>query len=395
MSESSVLERPVQTKKNEVRILVGTFTSTLGSGVSVIASALLISYQHGEASNIGLLFIIVALPQAFFSFLFGQMADRFSPEKICLVANSICAIASVWIFAAVFADTISPMKLYIAAFILSSCAAVIFPATNSLIRRCVDGPALARFSAHFEIALQFGSLISVALGGVAMDLFSPAYVFLFSALSYLISGIIIAGVSYTRYKRLENAPDIASVTTHYRISGAIFLYATGSVIITVTNTLMVILVIQYFSANATSLGIADALAGGGVIMSAFLMAPLRRFLSLPAMIIMGYLLCAVCILIQPRFELVHFFILFPLGSFFYGFARIGCRQLIYSISAVNQTGRLFGIANATGLAISVPVTLLISHIVEQNGVITGYAGTAIFVAMSTVIFSVMLCARKS
>lgn len=378
-------------KKNKEQILLlSIFTSTLGSGIAIITSALLISNKTGNPEDIGLLFIAAAFPQAFMSFFSGLLSRRLTPKKICFITSIVCSVVSLWLFSIVLFGNDTPALLYTFSFIISSCSALCFPAINMLIRYCINEGDLPRFNARFEVALQIGSLISVALGGIALDIFPAAYIFLFSTCTYLLSGLLITQIKYINETTNTKNNQGERVVKTYRSAGALLLYATGSVIITVTNMLMVIIVVQYFGASATSLGIADALAGIGVIFSALITPYLNKAFKLPLIICGGFLISAFFILIQPRFELNHYFFLFPLGCLFYGFARIGCRQLIYSLCTQQMTGRFFGVANAIGLVLSVPITLGISEVVKQHGIIAGYTYTASYIVVSTCISMVIL-----
>ncbi|ADU72829.1 MFS transporter [Pantoea sp. At-9b] len=376
------------------RLLSGTFAYTFGNGIAVIAAALIMSQTTGDPGSIGVLFIMVSLPQALLSFVAGRMADHYSPQRICLVANLISASGGGGLLLLAVFGELTPYPLYFFSFLLSACTAMIFPATNALIRHCVREEQLPRFSSRFEIAIQAGSLISVAIGGAAMDHFSPASVFLVSAIAYFISGLLIGSLRYRSPTSAETDADVQQVLNHYRPAGALLLYATGNVIITVTNTLMVILVVQYFSASATSLGIADALAGVGVIVSSLLYTRIHKQFPLVVIIAGGYLLCAICIFLQPRFGLSHYFVLFPLGTLFYGFARIGCRQLIYSVCRREATGRFFGYANAAGLALSVPATLAVSWLVRHHDVMMGYTATGLFIISGMVVALYILLFKR-
>lgn len=394
MSITPEIPLPAEDRSLAWRLLSGTFAYTFGNGIAVIASALIMSQTTGDPGSIGMLFIMVSLPQALLSFAAGRMADHYPPQKICLVANLISASGGGGLLLLALAGQLTPYPLYFFSFLLSACTAMIFPATNALIRHCVREDQLPRFSSRFEIAIQAGSLISVAIGGAAMDHFSPASVFLVSAIAYFTSGLLIGSLRYRSQTSAESDADVQQILNHFRPAGALLLYAIGNVIITVTNTLMVILVVQYFSASATSLGIADALAGVGVIISALLYTRVQKQLPLIAIIAGGYLLCAICIFLQPRFGLAHYFILFPLGTLFYGFARIGCRQLIYGVCPRKTTGRFFGYANAAGLTLSVPVTLAVSGMVREYDVMMGYTVTGLFIISGMVVSLYILLSRR-
>ena len=117
---------------NERYLLLASLISTLGSGVLIIANALIISHTMGTAKAVGLLFILVALPQAFFSLLFGKISDTYDRKKICIITNIFNALIVISVLAGIkFFDDPS-MTVFVGSFMLSITTAMFSRQTTPL-----------------------------------------------------------------------------------------------------------------------------------------------------------------------------------------------------------------------------------------------------------------------
>lgn len=370
--------------RQESAVLLSVFCSTFGSGMAIISGAFLLTKITNSPNSVGIFFILAAIPQALMSLLSGKITGRVAPEKIYFLSGMLSCLVMVLVFISAKFDSISLVELYLYPFAISACSALGFPAINVIISRAVNRKKITSFNSKFEVMLQSGSLISVALAGLAIDYIGVDSVFALSALSFLISSLLILRVNCTSVHFSDaNSTEIVNDTKN-SIYGAMILYSTGTVIITVSNALMVMLIIKFYSSTASILGFADALAGIGVIAAAIVFPKVSKLASSFTITILGFLFCSFALYFQPKFSLSAYLFLFPIGCFFYGFSRIGCRQLIFSICDNSRIGISFGIANALGLIISIPLTMWIGSIIERHGIPLGYTMLSIYIIISLV-----------
>jgi MFS family permease len=144
-------------------LLPATSVTSLGNGIQLVTSAILVFATAGSALSVGWPFIAASVPPALLSLVFGRIADRYDRRTLCLIADMASALAAlvlpVWLL---LGGATTPVA-HLVSFALAALAAMFMPASNALRKERVAPGRLVRFSAHYEIALQAGSLLSYAL----------------------------------------------------------------------------------------------------------------------------------------------------------------------------------------------------------------------------------------
>ncbi|WP_268799654.1 MFS transporter [Pseudomonas huanghezhanensis] len=381
---------------NERYLLLASLISTLGSGVLIIANALIISQIMGTAKAVGFLFILVALPQAFFSLLFGKISDTYDRKKICIVTNILNAVIVISILVGIAFFDDPSMTVYVGSFMLSLTTAMFFPANNAIIKDAITKTRMAIFNSKLEMSTQIGTLTSVAIGGFLIQYSGVNFVFVLNAITFLCSAFLFKLININRQSTTltdtsSNADaDLEKGDVQIRKPWLILLYGIGNIIITVSNMLLVILVTKHYSAGASVLGIVDALAGVGVFVAAALTPVLQKRYSLLSIVIIGYIGNALFIALQPQFNIMWLIVFFPLGALSFGIARISCRTLMFNSISSQYTGRFFGMSNALGLASSVVLIYVIGSLVDTFDVIAGYVALAATVVALTSLASLFV-----
>lgn len=373
-------------KRNENLILTASLVSTLGSGILTIANALIISQSMGTAKAVGTLFILLALPQAFFSVLFGKLADMYDRKRICIVTNIVNALIVIGVLAGIKTFSDPSMIIFICSFVLSLTMAIFFPANNAIIKDSVEAGRMAQFNARLEMAVQIGALTSVAIGGFLIQLIGVDFVFILNAITFIVSAILFFMLALRAHKPddtsatgNQNDTDTPSSEPAVRKPWLMLLYGVGNIIVTVSNMLLVILVTKHFASGAGVLGIVDALAGVGVAIAAAITPLLQKRFSLLTIVIFGYVANALFIALQPQFTLALLLVFFPLGAICFGLARISCRTLMFNTIPSHYTGRFFGFSNAIGLTSAVILTYAIGGLVDDTNILAGYVALAVAV----------------
>lgn len=387
-------------RKNEALILSASLVSTLGSGILTIANALIISQSMGTAKAVGTLFILIALPQAFFSVLFGKLSDVFDRKKICIITNLINAVIVLGVLSGIrfFADP--AMTIFVCSFMLSMTMAMFFPANNAIIKDSVEPGRMAAFNARLEMAVQIGALVSVAVGGFLIQLVGVDFVYVLNAMTFILSAVLF--YLLRPYQHAADADKPASSSAQQEGCDAavirkpwlMLLYGTGNVIVTVSNMLLVLLVTKHFAAGAGVLGVVDALAGVGVAIAAAATPFLQKRFSLLAIIAFGYIANACFIALQPQFSITWLMIFFPLGAVCFGLARISCRTLMFNTIPSEYTGRFFGFSNALGLTLAVVLTYIIGGLVDGHNILIGYVALAGAIVTLSVLASTLVFKGK-
>lgn len=296
--------------RNLLKFIVGTFITNLGTGIQTITAAFLTLSLTGSVSSVGLLFFLATLPKIAASIFAGHIADRFNKKWVMVLCDiaSALTIGAMAIIGA-FGDGVIPLSaIYIGTFVVSLFESIFSPVSNAMIGDLARSDQQAKISARFESAIQLGALLSVALGGFFVAWFGAIVLFGFNALSFVLSALITSQIRMhsspqTNEKETQASDQSTPVfhTPSFRVRGAsALLFGMGRVVITVSNTLLVVLVIQYHGNGIEMLGLTDALAGLGVLVASLVFVRIHKKLGDMVTVFIGYGGCATFIVLQPQ-----------------------------------------------------------------------------------------------
>ncbi len=386
---SAVASGPATAAPNRAeRLLIpAAFVTCLGNSIQLTAAALLVLQTQRSTLAVGWLFIAVAVPQVGLSLFFGQLADRFDRRTLCVICDLTSAAAAlalpVWLLVGGGAN----VAAYVTNFILAVVAALFMPASNALIKERIAPARLGPFNANFEIAIQAGTLLSAAVGGFMVQLFGVRPLFVFNAVTFIAS----AACMYLLGRRPAYVPAadadaaeasaVAAGATPVRrpLARLALLYAVGNIVITLSNTLLVVVIIVTFQRQAGIVGVVDAMAGIGVIAAAVLYKRVSTRVPNLRLVFVGYLASAAIIAVEP-FNVWLLVALIPFSGMFFGLARISARTMLMSAVEESRAGRVFGATQALGLGLSAILTVLISRLADQTRVSYAFFALAAVVA---------------
>jgi MFS family permease len=365
-------------------LLLAIFITSLGNSIQLTAASIVTLRTEGSAVAVGWLFVAFSAPPVLLSFYFGRLADRFDRRTLCIVSDlgsTVIAIGlPVWLLLGLRADA----GLYAATFGLAAMGALFLPASNALIKERVAENRLGPFNANFEMAFQAGTLLSTGIGGWFVQLFGARPLFFFNGATFVAS--ILCFLAMGRRPTSLPAPEEATIVdagveppaaTSRLPIGLAVLYALGNPVITVSNTLLVVLVIGTFREGAGILGVVDALAGIGFFASAVLYKRLIRRVPDLRIALVGYLASAAFITLEPQFGVIALMFLLPGGTITFGVARVACRTMLMRAIHESRAGRVFGAANAFGLSLSIVATIAIAEIVDRTHARWGFVALAV------------------
>jgi MFS family permease len=401
-----------------------TFITMLGNNIQLIATSLLVYRTAGSALAVGWVFILTAIPQALFSALFGRIADHVDRRRLCLVADLGSALTAVALPVAIVFGASPSGAGYVISFILALFASIFMPASNALFKERLPRERLGHFSSNYEIGYQGGALLSGVLGGFVAQLVGVTPLFYFNAATFVGSAVCIlavgrraaaAGASATPAAQAAAeaadaaeaaaeaaAPAEPAATTHPEpgapdgrrpILRLALLYAVGTVLITVENTLLLVAIVHRFHEGAALLGVTDALAGIGMLAAATLYKKIKDRADYRYLITAVFLSCAVLTAIQP----IAVWTLLPcilLCGVSFGLGRVPARTEIMRAVDPDRAGRTFGAANAFGLAASVAATVVVATIVGHHGVVPGFLTLALIGGVPVVVIGVSLMTSR-
>jgi MFS family permease len=370
-------------------LLPATFVTNLGNSIQLTAASIVMLQTAHSAVAVGWLFVAFAVPATLLSLVFGQLVDRFDRRTLCMVSDLSSALVAVALPLWLLFGGASNLGIYAATFLLAAIGALFVPASNALVKERVADRRLGSFSANFEIATQAGTLLSTAIGGFLVQLYGATPLFFFNAATFVASLACFAlmgrRVGHEAPREQPAATRTAAAADGSPVARLGFLYALGAPIIAVNNTLIVVLLLQVYQQKAGVLGIADSLAGIGMIVAAALYKFISPKLPNLRIALLGYVLCAVVLATQSRFGILGFMVLYPLNALMFGLARIAVRAMLLHAVPENHAGRVFGVTNGVGLAFSVIATVSLSRLADRTDVQLSYVMLGLLIAVPAAI----------
>lgn len=391
-------------RRDEARFLAATFITNLGNGIQTIAAAWLTLVETDSIVSVGVLFVIVTVPQALVSMSSGSLSDRGSRRRLCIASDLARAVCVAAIPLALAFDSGEVAVLYVSSFVVSLLDAVFVPVANGWAQQFVPPEEHRRFSSRFEIATQAGMLLSVAAGGFLAQWFGAGLVFGANAITFVASAALLAGMTPDRPGSAaapapagdEAVPAVEPLRPDWRrVAPAVILFAQVRVVPTVMNTLTVVLVIDVFDQGMGMLGLTDALAAVGFGSAALLFTRLHRRLGDLGATALGFGLCALFIVPQPLAGQAGLMVTFTIATMLFGLGRVGTRVLLMSQAGTARAGQVFGASNALGLFLGAVGTLLISWVAVHWSIEVAYVVVAAYLLVVTVACLVPAASRPT
>jgi Major Facilitator Superfamily len=386
-----------------------TFITMLGNNIQLIATSLLVYKTAGSALAVGWVFILTAIPQVLFSAVFGRVADRVDRRRLCLMADTGSALTAVAFPIAILLKANASDVGYVVSFVLALFASIFMPASNALFKERLPSERLGHFSANYEIAFQAGSLLSGVVGGLVAQIIGLTPLFYFNAVTFAGSALCIlavgrrpavpvpaGAVTATAAGSADDAGHQAPPAPAVRrpILRLSVLYASGTVLITVVNTLLLVCIVFRFHQGAGLLGVVDALAGIGMLIAAALYRRVKDRFDYRFLILAGWATCVPLTVIEP----IAIWVMLPcilIAATGFGLARVPTRAELMRGVEPSRVGRTFGAVNASGLAASVAATVVVATIVGHHGVVPGFLALGLICAVPTWLIAVSLIASKT
>lgn len=378
----------------EALLVPATFITTAGNAFQITAAAILVFRAGNTTLSVGWLFIAVAVPQVALSLAFGKLVDRYDRRTLCVVADLVSGVCAVALPLWLWLGGPTTLGSYLTNFLLAVTTALFMPAINALIKERVADDRLGKFNSHYEMANNAGMLLASASAGFLVVAFGPTPLLAFNACTFVVSAALTwfvgpkpARTAVPTAEQVEAAgtpatPEHTEVAPGVPIKRLAMLYSSGNIGTTVSNALLTVLILQTFNKGPGLLGVVDALAGAGFLIGAASYGWFaKRFKGL-TLAVGGAVACNLLVLLEPLHH-VALICAMPFAALCFALARISSRTLLMRASPEARVGRIFGFAQASGLAMSVTATVLLSLLADQVNV------PVAFWTLSAVVISVV------
>ena len=200
----------------------GQIVSLLGDWFNLIASASLIALLTQSGVAVGGLFVVRMLAPFLVSPFAGVAADRYNRKHLLIftdIARAITVLGFLFI-----REASQIWLLYVLTAIQLAISGFFFPGRNAILPNLVSkkqlGAANALSASTWSVMLAFGA----ALGGLAAGQFGVYPAFVIDGISFLLSGVLIAQISYQHESGLESADKSVKAAVKQYLDGLRYLW---------------------------------------------------------------------------------------------------------------------------------------------------------------------------
>jgi MFS family permease len=376
---AAVIDR--RSRLSERLLIPAAFITTAGNAFQITAASILVFRADRTTLSVGWLFIAVSVPQVLLALIFGRLVDRYDRRALCILADGVSAVSAFALPVWLWMHQPTSIGSYLANFLLAVTAALFMPASNALVKERVADARLGVFNSRYEMATNAGMLLASASAGFLVVAFGATPLFVFNSLTFVASAVLTwfvgpkpavtaeptaEQVEAVEEAAVEEAPAPAPARD-VPIKRLAMLYSSGNIGTMVSNALLTVLILHTFHKGPGLIGIVDALAGAGFLTGAAFYGWFAARVKGLTLAVLGALGCNLLVLAEPT-HWIALVCAMPFAAVCFALARISSRTLLMRAAPADRVGRIFGFAQATGLAMGVTATIALSALADRTNV---------------------------
>lgn len=363
-----------------LKYVTAEFLTSVGSGMHFIAMSWFLYQRTGQASSIGLILILTALPGILFSPFIGVLIDRWNTQAICVVTDVLRGAILLCLVLSLYLDMWVVEAIYVSSFLLAICEIFFQPAVGALIRDISAKERLLDANIISNMSMQIGTLCGASLGGIVLAWFGVMTVILVNVASFFVSaGLTIwirrnpSAAAAPVHEPLQFSKALRD-TLHYVGENRYLVWLAivqmfGSVTLYACNTLLPVFVVRELDAGPQAFGIIDAAWGAGAMLGGLSLAYIARRVPHHQISMIGPLLLAAAL---GLFLSSHSVVQAVTGYFALGFIICAVRISTSTVIAADVAPAYFG-------RIKSGITMFISVISLAIYASVGYLGDRVSV----------------
>lgn len=384
--------------RNLTILLGGQFVSQMGDKFYILALAYWVLETTQSSAKMGIMLFYSFFPAIVLGIFAGAYIDKYDRKKILVLADLIRGVVVFGVLIVYLQGALTLPIIIAAQVLLSICAAFYDPAIPAVIPQIVKKDQLVKANSLTQFVQGFSTIAGPVLGGIAIATVGYTFIFVFNALSYIISGIFECFIAIPK-REIEKSTESSSI---FKDLGEGLRFIAGK------KPLLVILsivgVIHFFvgSIEVAVPVLAFRLSGAGPTNLGFLQTSIGVGTVLLAMIVAatGYLnnkeekfLFGAVSFTGVNFVLVgmmKFFNISTVYAYLAFFCLIGgsivvaatCfRTILQKFISNDMAGRLFGVVGVVG-NFSIPLAMLV------YGFVMEYVNLALVIAISGALITI-------
>ncbi len=359
--------------KNLSILLSGQLVSQVGDKFYMLALSYWVLETTGSPAMMGVVLSCALFPSLLLGFVSGAYIDKYNRKTIIVGADLIRGIVISGVAAAHLMDMLTMPVIIVSQIMLSINAAFFDPAIPSVIPQIVEEDQLTRANSKTQFISGFSSIAGPVLGGIAVAAFGYTFIFVFNALSFIISGLIEMFLKIPRVVRKDTKEttikqDIIQgyqyILSDMRLMIIIAVVAVIHFFVGSIEVIIPVFAVSLKGNGAQNLGYIQTAFGLGAVLMAFAISIIsinRKEVKLlfTAIFAVGLTFLGIAGISKAGFDMVapFLFIFLLIGSLI--ILAGTCFKSILQKSVDNEmAGRVFSVVSSVGNG-SIPLAMLI------------------------------------
>ncbi|ABQ66816.1 MFS transporter [Rhizorhabdus wittichii] len=269
------------------RIWTASLFSNFGQLIQGVGAAWAMTQLTGRADMVALVQSATFAPLMLLSLFAGAIADSYDRRKIALVALSIALLGALGLSLVTALGLLTPGWILFFCFVVGTGTALFGPAWQSSVGEQVPSRELAQAIALNSISYNIARSFGPAIGGLLVALAGVLAAFAFNALAYV--PLIVVMIFWRRLPETSRLPPEA--LGRAVISGARYVVYSPPIRAVLVRTLLIafagvaasalmpLVARELLHGDATLYGVLLGCFGGGAVLGALFLTPIKERLS--------------------------------------------------------------------------------------------------------------------
>ena len=253
--------------------------SSIGDWVFTPAVYAALVRGHARSSELALLLVVQIGPGMVVGLVGGPFIDRFS-RKWLMAGTDVLRAAAVG--SLLLSGPPSLMHVYGVAFALGVGGALFQPAFMAALPNLVPARSLTQANALVGLTQSLAVMVGFPLGGLIVDQFGVRWGFTANAVSFVVSGVLVAGTVVPRVARTgvtgslvaELAEGFRIVRANRTVRAVVLVVATITLAAGIKSPLESLFALRSLGADTTGYGLLVALWGAGMLLGSLVVSRL-------------------------------------------------------------------------------------------------------------------------
>lgn len=181
---------------------LGQLISTFGDALTQLAAGILVFRLTGSVLSVGLMLAVTSLPSLLLGLVAGVYVDRYDRKKILVIS---CFLQAGLVALIPLLLPYGVAWLYVLVALSSTVRQFFAPAHDSVLPEVADDEALEAANAMMSISSSASTVLGYAAAGLLASRFDLGLVFLLDALTFVVAGLCLLGITVQKHAPDEEA----------------------------------------------------------------------------------------------------------------------------------------------------------------------------------------------